>query len=67
MHFQISHWLIFKLMLKLIPEAGTVTSFHCSTALCLHCRTKLVIGVPPVLGVVLREKRTEVGPGETVR
>lgn len=60
------HWLFFSEADDL-PEAGTVTSFHCSASLCRHCRTKPVIGVPPLTGGVLSEKRIEVGPGKTDR
>jgi len=49
------------------PEAGTIVRSHCSAAFCFHCSTKLVIGVPPLMGRVLSEKKTEVGPGETDR
>lgn len=50
-----------------LPEAGTVSSFHFFATVSLHCRTKLMIGVPPLMGRVLREKKTEAGPGETDR
>lgn len=53
--------------MNVLPEDGTTDSCHSSVGLFLHCRTKLVIGVPPLMGNVLSVKRTEVGPGETDR
>lgn len=47
------------------PETATVFSIHFSVPIFLHCKTKLVSGVPPLTGKILREKWTEVGPGIT--
>lgn len=48
-----------------LPETRTLISFHCFSPSCFHCRTKPLMGVPPLTGVVLREKETEAGPGDT--
>lgn len=42
-----------------LPETRMLISFHCLSPCCFHCRTKPVIGVPPLTGIVLRKKRTE--------
>lgn len=50
-----------------LPETRTLISFHCFSPSCFHCRTKPLMGVPPLTGMVLREKETEAGPGVTDR
>lgn len=49
-----------------VPVTGTVASFHSVAPVCLHCKTKFVISVPPLIGRVLSERRAEAGPGEIV-
>lgn len=55
---------IFILKLTALPVTGTVLSFHSFAPVCLHCRTKFVTSVPPLIGRVLTERKTEAGPGE---
>lgn len=56
---------MFSIILKItaVPATGTLVSFHSLAPGRLHCRTKCVTSVPPLMGRVLSERRAEAGPG----